>query len=146
VATSIVVAQARIRSLITGVDDRIPTYDASVVSLFGTEKDPTVDTNGRVRQYAVVYDTPGAGAFYSSAALPTATDQEWQVTGAAADPNECRWLLQEIRKRVVGQLVDPSGRDSTFIEVPGRRPPIGPDRDARPLRFFGVLLFQALLL
>jgi hypothetical protein len=48
VATSIVVAQARIRSLITGVDDRIPTYDASVVSLFGTEKDPTVDTNGRV--------------------------------------------------------------------------------------------------
>lgn len=124
--------------------DAIPgttVFDNSVTSEAGDETDPTVDAQGRVTKYVVIYDGPGTGWSPSIAQQPSAATYSAQLTCVGPDANSCRWVIREARKAVVGQ---PAGTgQGVFVEPPGERPPIRPDRSARPARWVGVLLIQA---
>jgi hypothetical protein len=115
--------------------------ECQVLVADGDEIAPTADQHGHVR-YVVVYPTPGTGYAPALDGQHTAAVGEWQLTCVASTYDEAAWLLEHVRAEVGGQSY---GNDAggLFAEVPGQRPPIRPDRSVRPVRYSGVLLYQA---
>lgn len=119
----------------------LTVFDGGVTSATGDELDPTIGPDGRVRHYVVVYDTPGMGFAPALDGQHTAAVQSWQLTCVGGSVRECRWTIRAVRAAVVGQQCGTTG--GLYHEPPGARPPIKLDRDARPTRYFGVLLIDA---
>lgn len=146
-APDLLATNARVLALLATVPG-LTVLDSSVTNDSGDEVDVPVDVNGRVKHYVVLYDGPGTGRAEALDGQVTAADYDFQVTCVGADANECRWVIRAVRDAVSGQPVDPdpAAPAGLFIETAGTRPPIGPDRDARPPRWFGVLLYEALVI
>lgn len=131
-----------------GLQDRLApitdllVFDASLTDPSGDETDPALDEHGRVRNYVVIYDST-TGMAPALDTQPTAAMAMAQLTCVGATAWQCRWVVREVRKAVVGKPSGPNG--GTWHEPPGQRPPIALDRDARPARFYMPLQIEALV-
>lgn len=136
----------RVKSLLSGV--AVEFYSGGLTDEAGNEIDPPVDATGKVKHYVVLYDGPGTGQPQALDGQVTSAAYDFQLTCAGRDADAVRWVIREVRAALSGQPVDSSGtsRSGLFSEAPGVRPPIRPDRDARPARWFGVLLYDALVI
>jgi hypothetical protein len=109
--------------------DGVDVFDQGVFTNAGADAGPAENEDGHVR-YVVIYSTPGTGWAPALDGQHTAATGAWQLTCVGSTPDECRWVIAQVRKAVSGkQAGETSG---LFRETPGTRPPIAPDKDGRP--------------
>ena len=121
-------------------------FTAGPPNLFrGKVSDPPKNSDGTVKTYAVLYESPG----HRSGSRVGATRDRWsgtfQVTCVGGDSERCLWVVDEITGRLSGRLITLSGLTRPrriFDDASNQSRTVLEDRDVTPYRYFVPLLFR----
>lgn len=129
--------------LLGGEPDK--TFTAGPLNLFrGQVTDPPVNADRTVKNYAVLYESPGQ---HDSSRVGSSRDRftgTFQVTCVGRDSESCLLGVDWVTTRLAGGLVEVPGRrhKRRIVEDPSNRVrSVIPDEDVTPVRFFVPLLF-----
>lgn len=102
----------------------------------------TVDADGRVEPYCVLYVGGGRRAFSNLTHVSHDLDLAFQVTCVGGDPDECLWAVDKVCAALVDTQLTVAGRLVWRIRQEFEPSSPRPDYAVRPPRFYQPLLFR----
>lgn len=128
-------------------DELWATLDAiaNLQAFRGQVGDVEVNNDGTVKNYAVLYESPG---YRSGSRLGSTRDRfagDFQITCVGRDTATCLWVVDRVTATFTGRLVEVPGltKKRRITEAASNRAQsVQPDEDVTPVRYFVPLLFS----
>lgn len=103
---------------------------------------PTLDPDGKVHPYAVLWAAAAFEERTSLAVTGTLLDLSFQVTCAGGDVNRCLWAVDQVRAALVGVRLTVTGWNPALISQPPGVPTVLLDEQPHPPRHYTPLQFR----
>ena len=123
-----------------------PVYDSTVEPYtWGATShgQPTVDPDGRMHPYAVMYSEVGRSLPVALEGISTALRWGFTVICVGGDENRCLWAVDTVVRVLVDAEVSVAGRDPVLVRQEIASPSPRRDDDIKPPRLFVPVFFRA---